>query len=618
MQKSLYIYLLGCFLGNLVTIDGLAAEGVDSETPGGRIRAGYMYQNNLDIPEAMGQNGMNLALVKIDELHAPMLPQERELLLKWAIQCRQAGIRFMPVVNFWRYEKEWIKPRYHLCYGGIELTQTPCPLEADVYNLAIHERVLQLAQLSRSLPIAGVAIDLEMYDADVGAFPDYCLCDYCFQRFSAAPSIEQLPLDKRQDYLVKSGQLDAYRTFTANYIEQLARNTKQQVEAIAPDFLIGALVLDNPSTYCRGLAKGLGNGRKAVLIFTEQTYYTGYSDYIHQTQKRFKDEGINAQLVVGLWQDKFQPENLAEQYYYCAKDSAGYWVYTLQSLSDKTKTALPFDKTQFWQAIEQADKELQKLELDPGYQSALQIRDFQAVPVPLDTSGINIPPLEYVGTADLLFPKPTDSALFFRGKATLVFLAREADELKFKVALQKLGPYRFPTAYVALTDSSGNILTSPLVSLRENVELRTIAPYTGSYALICDPDVNLWRAVSFSHPFNIDMSNTVAVFQPNQSFYFLKPAGSFFAKVAFGVDGFSESVTVTFKDEGGKILGVRDIVGQCTVTVPLDGSSKDEIIELQIQPRAQTHYFEDVRIRVEAGLGKYASLSKENVLKTAN
>jgi hypothetical protein len=103
---------------------------------------------NLDVPEKMGQSGMNLALVKFNQLHTPIRVRERELLLKWAKICEQAGVQFMPVINLWgHYEKDWIRPQYHLYYKGVEFGETPCPLEVGVYELMVHKRVLEIDKL---------------------------------------------------------------------------------------------------------------------------------------------------------------------------------------------------------------------------------------------------------------------------------------------------------------------------------------------------------------------------------------------------------------------------------------------------------------------------------------
>ncbi len=278
-----------------------------------KIHAGFLGVWNTNLPPKIGQCGMTHALVYFGYLQSPIHKSYMNEINKWANLCQKAGIKLVPVICTWgNGEKEWIHPRYNY-YDGIEHNKTPCPLEIDVYKLAVHKRVLELAKLSHSIPIAGIVIDLEMYGADVQLYPEYCLCDYCFERFLSASGVkETIPKSMRQDYLVKSNQVEAYRKFMEDYIEQLSKQTKEQLEVTAPDLMIGAMVLDLDKPYIKGLAKGLGSGHKAVLAFTEKTYTKGFNPYIYETQKRFHDSGTNAKLVAGIWQNKFPPENLAE------------------------------------------------------------------------------------------------------------------------------------------------------------------------------------------------------------------------------------------------------------------------------------------------------------------
>ena len=383
-----------------------------------RIRAGYMQNWNTDVLNNMSQSRMNLAMVKFGHMRQPI--GKHKGLAKWAWACQEAGVQFMPVFNLWGDdEKNWIHSKYHLYYSGKELRQTPCPLEIAVYRETVHNRMLELARLSLSVPIAGAIIDLEMYGGDISLYPDYCLCDYCFERFIAGRTVDKpLPLDRREDYLVKSKQLEDYRAFAGHYIEQLAQQTKEQVRSIAPNFVIGALLLDSRSTYVKSMAKGLGDKYLPVYVFSEQTYLGGYSDYIKTVQKRFSDEDIHAELVVGIWQNKFPLENLAEQYYHCAKNSAGYWTYTMESLSNKFKKSLPFDKAAYWRAIGVANGELSKLGINSKYKSRLRIRSFQAPPKLLETTDVIIPDLQYVRKADIRAGEGTGSNLHFRRKTT--------------------------------------------------------------------------------------------------------------------------------------------------------------------------------------------------------
>ena len=614
MKTNVRIYLLCCLLSNMANVSSAAVKNIGDDVLSDKIRAGYMGTKNLDVLPRMAQAGMNTALVKFGELHTPMRPKEQQLLLKWARACEQAGVRFMPVINLWgRLEKTWIRPRYRLYYDGVKFGQTPCPLETSVYKLAVHDRVLELAMLSRSVPIAGVAIDLEMYGADTASYPDYCLCDYCFERFLAGRSVsEPMVLGKRQNYLVKSKQVEDYRAFTADYIAQLAQETKGQLKATVPDFVMGALHIDMDRTYDRGLLKGLGDANKAVLAFTESTYKTGYSSYIQKTQKRFNNEKINAQLIVGIWQNKFPPENLAEQYYYCARDSGGYWIYTMQSLSKYTKLTLPFDKERYWQAIRKANDELDKLAADPDYKSLLKMRSFEIPVSEISFDKITVEPVEYVGDRYRIDKNIEPVTLRFFNK--LVFVAKKGDKLEFKIGFGKKRGAGTSYVEAGLVSRIGTVLAEDRASFLSRADLKAIAPYSGAYVIAVQSHGNSAKIVGFSHPYSVNADKMAHFLKPGGSLYLYKPADSDSATVEFFVDGVGESVSATFKNESGNVLGMYDIVGRQTITVPLVKSRKGEIIELKIQPRSGTH-FEDVRIKVVSGLEKYISPAKAGLVR---
>lgn len=582
-----------------------------------KMRAGYMGSRNIDILPKMAENGMNTAVVKFGELRWPMRPEEKKLILKWAEACKQYDIRFMPVLNLWGGdEKKWVQLRHHLYYDGIAYKQTPCPLDKEIYKLAVHNRLLEIAKLSQSMPIYGVVIDLEMYGANIVAYPDYCLCDYCFEKFLAGRTVSRpIGIGERQQYLIKTKQVDSYRNFTKDYIIGLAKQTRTDIEVIAPSLMIGAFHLDLDKTYNRGLLKGLSSGSEPVFAFTEMTYSTGHGSYIHETQKRFRDSGANARLVVGIWQDKFPPENLAEQYYYCAKDSSGYWIYTIESLSSYTKKTLPFDKKLYWQAILSADDELDKLTAEPGYKSSLKIRSFESPTRHIALDKITVEPVKYV-KADVNI-NPTNKSVMLRRLNKLVFVAQQGDELNFEIDFDKKRGNDKYYAEVVLISQQGNVLAKDSAKLYSDAMLKATAPYSGTYAIIIETFGNAAKVVEFSHPYSVDAGQSANLLKPGDVLYLYKPAGSRMAKVEFAVDGIGESVTAAFKSLSGQVLGVYDIVAREMVTVPLGSNPEEEIIELEIKPRPNT-YFEDVVIVVKSGLGKYISPFKYGIVKAVN
>jgi hypothetical protein len=330
--------------------------------------------------------------------------------------------------------------------------------------------------------IEGVVIDLEMYGANIVCFQDYCLCDYCFERFLAGHAVNK-PIFKsmRQNYLIESKQVEAYRAFMENYIKQLAKKTKQQAELIAPEFMIGAIKLNLDRTYNKGLAKGLGSGDTAVLAFTTGAYSTGHSSYIHKAKQKLHDYGANAVTVVGIWHDKFPPENLAEQYYHCAKDSGGYWIYTMQSLSNHSQKLLPFDKMLYWQAIRKANDELDKLATNPTYKSPLKLRSVKTPATPIPFNNITVEPVEYVRP----WAKPDTSAKstnlrFFNN---LIFVAKKGDKLNFEIAFGKKANTRTFYVDAGLVARTGDVLAKDRASLLSPAKLKAVAPYSGSYVV---------------------------------------------------------------------------------------------------------------------------------------
>ena len=564
------------------------------------------------VPE-MSRNGMNLALVKFKQVNAPLKLYQFRSIKEWVKTCQESGLKFMPVINFWgKHEKGWISPHHHLYYNGLEYSQTPCPLDIEVYEQSIHNRLLELARLSRKLKIAGCIIDVEMYGADRRVFPDLCLCDNCFEKFLAGRRVPKPILaHERHNYLKRTNQLDAYKVFMEEHIAKLARQTREQVELIAPDFLIGACRLDTNNTYSKGLAKGFGSGDKPALAFTEQTYRKGYQPYIEQTIQRFRNEHINANLVVGIWQYQFPVENLPEQYYHCARSSSGYWIYTLQSLHERNENPLPFPRSRYWQAIRKANDELSMLATVPDYQSALQVRPFR-VPRRINPEDVNR--LRYIKPP--VTPATATKPLTLRGSNMLVFMAQQGEKLEFEVKFIKVSRYEGNVAELALRRGDGTVFAIDDATPAHNGILTATASYTGVYALTLDSRNHLVVVVKNSHPYSIDTSRQAhLMYLRDRSLYLWKPANCTSAQVVLTASQHGrESYTATFCDESGWVLGKYDIIRTSKkVQIQLERKSVGEIIELKFEP-LPNNSVRDVYIEIKSGFGKYISPTKSGLV----
>lgn len=385
--RNMNLWTLTCWaLLMEVTLFSCCTKGRDSADVNfpGQIRGGYMGSWNIDVLPEMARRGMNVALVKFGEVRVPVSSEQLNLLTKWSEACRENSLKFIPVINLWgRTERTWVHPQSNFYPRKKHRSGwLPCPLDEQVHKRVINDRIVELARLSNKLDIAGVVIDLEMYGGEVKYFPEACLCDHCFDKFiEEHKSSKPVAAGMRKSHLIFSHQLNSYRTSQEEHIAELARQTKEKIESIAPDFVLGAFHLDRPWVFNKGLLKGWGSRGFPVLVFTEMTYSKGYNPYIFQTLENFNKNKLNAKLVVGIWQNKFAAEELSAQYYYCAKAASGYWIYTMQSLSaiGKKSPSLRYSKDEYWRAIGTANHELSKLAADPNYKTHLRLDNFKPV-----------------------------------------------------------------------------------------------------------------------------------------------------------------------------------------------------------------------------------------------
>jgi hypothetical protein len=328
----------------------------------GKICGGFMDNNDIERLQPMAENGLNTAIVAYWLMHSPPETKEQELVATWAQSCRNFNLGFMALFSLWgNGEKTWAKPTYYLTFGGKEYANTPCPLAS--YKTLVHDRFVALAQLSKTVPITGAVLDIEMYGADMINYDNLCFCDYCYGLFQKAhPSIDIVPKKNREQYLTDIGQMDNYKQFIDSQLTEMAHQTEKEVHQIAALFKIGATRLDNPNYYNESLAKGLGTEENPVLVFCERTYWVGYHPtIIKETIERFKTMGASASLIAGIWQDKWPTADLADIYYNCYMACDGYWIYSMETLNPSAKSVFVGTESskKYWQAIFDANKRLE-------------------------------------------------------------------------------------------------------------------------------------------------------------------------------------------------------------------------------------------------------------------
>lgn len=456
-----------------------------------KLRGGYLSSADLgpDLARAKAA-GMNALLPKFGGLQAPPTEANIALLKRWGEVARQQGMHLLPVFNFRGGETEkLLSERREVTAAGLKLQRTPCPLDEPFWDRYILGRALALAEHAREWGLDGAILDPEMYGADHTVYGGVCYCDDCLREFAAARGLTlpaPLPTD-RQAWLKGQGLEAAFTERFVSRVEGFCRRIEQQVHAANPDFVLGVLLLDYPLPFMRGMARGLGTATYPVLGFSETTYSSGYSDYVGKQQQAFAAMPAQVLFVPGLWQQQFPSENLAEQYYTCAAHSAGYWIYTLESLLEDVSKLPGYQLREpgerYWEAMRLANGELDKLAAaGPGYVSALKVRAFEA-------------PLPVLSTADLTIPRlvpAPDAAPQSRGEATaprlryrnpLFILGKAGEPVRVRVENRQLANYLPGTQWV-LCGPDGTHLQEGRLKVRETAEVAFTPAKDGTYLLV--------------------------------------------------------------------------------------------------------------------------------------
>jgi hypothetical protein len=606
-------------------LSGVGMCGVPEIPACQKIRAGYMSINNSDLIPRMAREGFNTALVKFGQFEYPPTQAQLESVKTWARLCGQHGIHFMPVINFWgSHEISWMKPGSNLVYNQTEYKKTPCPFSENTYRQLIHNRILSLANLSREVPVAGVLIDFEMYGADTLHFPDHCVCDHCFGQFqSSRSSQENIDISKRYAYLQKNNLLKSYRRFFENRVIGFAAETAAAVARIAPDLYIGGLDMDwdlslelnwnqPDSFFYNALIRGLGTDAKKTLVFTERTYQTGYSDYMKKTAQRFAKSEFPAKLIVGIWQDKIPPEHLAEQYYYVSKETGGYWIYSLELLSEQSQSSPPlFEKDSYWQAAKHANKEIDSLCSDPNHKTSLVLRSFTAPVVPINLGKIVFEKVRYIYHENRTELHQIPVKLRYLNY--LVFYAERGDEILFETMFSPRRGSGAPFIETVLLNEDGVVIARGQAHRTSRAELKASATYSGNYFIAIESYGNTAEIVKCSHPYSIQASQTVHLLEPDWEIKFFKPSGSRQIVLMIDTDGIGESVNALIINEQGHLITRRTIARNETIRLTgLD--SEPTIFKLLIEPTEKA-YFEDVRVRIVSGAVPYLSPWKSGLVQ---
>ncbi len=583
------------------------------EAAGYRVRGAYLSSNDLALLEPAVRAGIDTLVVGFRGMRAPLDATNHQALISWATTCERHGLAFWPVVHYFSaFEPAWVGPYPRYVNGdGDRARHTPCPLDEGFWRRSAEARVLELAALSRQYPITGIVLDPELYDADLVHFVNVCYCGDCVARTLQDAGQGALPPypDARREWLAGRGLLERHYDVARQTMRRMAEQTRGRVAAIAPGLLIGACAIDQGQPLAEGMVLGFGRPDRPVWVFSESTYIPGYTAYVRQAQQRMQQAGGHARMLCGIWQSKFPPWALAAHLYECARNSSGYWVYTLETFRRPDYSPLRGPAEEYWAAIRRANDELERFAADPHYATTLQIEPFVLPPEPVTSRGVeqlNLVPLS----------PPTGQAIppaYWRGNNIFYLYGTAGRQITFPVRLEPVGQNRDGAQYLLVAPDGRVEMRGDLLEVGRPVEVEFHAAQAGLYALVVGAGRNVIQ-VAGSQPYAVAANPAT----PARLFIFIPPLLLLTRPEArqvtleLGVPGEAERVRVVIS-QGGQVRFEQVLADVRKAVVPIDPAPADRILKLDVQ-RVPGAVRENFSLAVVSGAYPFVALSPEGLV----
>jgi len=264
--------------------------------------------------------------------------------------------------------------RLYVGEDGVQARMTGCPLDVRLWDATIFDRALPFAEYGREHPLAaGFLSDIENYGAyGEGAFEGFkfCYCEGCLADFFKAKGINDeakaIPAPERKKWLESRGLLEAFQGWEHEQVERVCRSEREKLDAINPDFLLGAY--PNIEDYELGwdMARGFATERAPFVSLPENTY-GGFRLTIPHIYTMAEQHDLPFLLMPGIFPRRHIPLKLATDFYLAATLADGYWIYLEVPphkffVDREMPTDLPLYGTpaQWRQAISLANREIRR------------------------------------------------------------------------------------------------------------------------------------------------------------------------------------------------------------------------------------------------------------------
>ncbi len=538
----------------------------------------------------LSRHGLNTAFVKWSSLQVDR-PEEIAALDEYADWCEEAGLHFVPIVNYLGggNDRRFVEQsgRHFVETDGTHYYNTPCPADPVFWDCVVTKRAQLVAEHSLTHQIDGFALDPEMYGGETTALPGVCVCEACFQEFLAYRGIKvHRPGDAhRASWLKEEGLYQDFGAWQLEQVEALARGTERAVHKLNPDLIIGVLLLDQLGGYYNAWARGLGTEEMPVIAFGESTYAWDGIPFMPSAREHFTRVGAHATVCPGLFFTQFFASEVSGRLFHMAQDSAGYWLFTTLSLMyppealADTGYRLTSSPRGYWRALRRANRELDRqARLGTRFRPRLQITYASPEEV-LEGAGLlkaaqaDLRPLFETGQE----VRPDVEPTIWRSERAYDILVEAGAMISATLEGRQLGRYTDMPIY-ALIAPDGTVLARGRLPLGQPVPLEVEAPASGIYRLVMRSKTNVFGAA-------VQMPHAVVTGAEGFGWHVCQYSSRMYFYVPPQVEQFSVTVNTSGSPEHARLL-VWDPDGEQVANVQSSGSKPTQAIA-HLEPSPQ-------------------------------
>ncbi|MAE66905.1 MAG: hypothetical protein CMJ18_21820 [Phycisphaeraceae bacterium] len=575
------------------------------------IRSGWVgvdmsSRYDFSMLEPMAAHGMNTVLLALEH-HSD--DEMLETFDRWQRRTDALGLRVFCGVMLWNKGDldRFPLDRTFADARGKAMRRTPCPNDDGFWQRRVTDLYMRIAKWSRDRAnVDGILLDAELYGGDVGTYRSACFCDPCRREVAAEMGIDESALGLEGEEAVA-----AYTSASEAIVARRKKQTRIAVHAENPRLILAAYDVDgSPVPFYRGLIRAWGTPERPFLVCSAGTYQTGYTTTLQPDRiEQCRAWGLHVEWLGGLWTKRIPHENLAENLYYMARDTRGYWLYHMRSFSTPVPSAarLPgLGALAYWKQIKRAHREIDAWQQSRGrHDSTLTIRPFQTAPPGVDTTRHR--PVKLAAGDD---PPDDLPGFLLRHTEQLFHIAADrGDTVSLTLHFDSAHPTKkkMDAAAIVVVDPAGRVVLhdafrrsdfgddrGPHGRFVGSRDVTFEAGQAGTYSLFVKSVYYAFNISASSHPWIASMgypngTNYTRVDYPEHLFLVTR-AGAANARIDVTCTPMNRPGTITLRDSDGRTLASGQIQGdprakhRGSLTLEFKPGAGPQVVRMTFEP----------------------------------